>query len=404
MKITPRFVEKAGTLFAYSQNIRRDFHRNPELGFREYRTAEVIARELRSLGLEVSTGIAETGVMALIEGGQPGRVVMLRFDMDALPIEEQTGVAYASQNPGIMHACGHDGHMAIGLTVARLLHEYRDAIHGTVKLVFQPAEEGLGGAERMVAEQVLENPKVDYCLGLHLWNEKRIGWAAVVPGAFMAGADFFTVRILGKGGHGGLPETTIDPIVAAAQIVMALQTIVSRNIAPLESAVVSVTQMAAGSAYNVIPNMAELRGTIRTFLPEVRDIVLARLEQIVRSIAQGMNCEAEIELQRLTWPVVNHPQIAEIVQEVMLNLLPEYRNERNYRSMVSEDMAVFLNAVPGCFFFIGSGNPEKGLTASHHHPKFDFDEQVLPIAAAILAASAIELGKLEMGSSQHANS
>lgn len=396
MNNVPRLLEKAETLFSYSQTIRRDFHRFPELGFREYRTAEVIARELRSLGLEVTTGVAETGVTAIIEGAHPGRVVMLRFDMDALPIEEQTDAEYASQNSGVMHACGHDGHMAIGLTVARLLQGNREGIHGTFKLVFQPAEEGLGGAERMVAEQVLETPKVDFCLGLHLWNEKPLGWAAVVPGAFMAGADFFTVRILGKGGHGGLPETTIDPIVAAAQIVMALQTIVSRNIAPLESAVVSVTQVAAGSAYNVIPNQAELRGTIRTFLPEVRDVVLARLEQIVRSIAQGMNCEAEIELQRLTWPVVNHPRVAEVVQGVIQNLLPEFRNESNYRSMVSEDMAVFLNHVPGCFFFVGSGNPEKGLNATHHHPKFDFDEQVLPKAAAILAAAAVELGKTEL--------
>ncbi|GIV66600.1 MAG: peptidase M20 [Bellilinea sp.] len=393
MNNVSQFVEKAESLYSYSQYLRRDFHRYPELGFQEYRTAEIIARELRSLGLEVTTGIAETGVTAIIEGAHPGRVVMLRFDMDALPIEEQTGADYASQHPGVMHACGHDGHMAIGLTVARLLQQNRGAIHGTIKLVFQPAEEGLGGAERMVAERVLENPRVDVCLGLHLWNEKPLGWAAVVPGAFMAGADFFTVRILGKGGHGGLPETTIDPIVAAAQVVMALQTIVSRNIAPLESAVVSVTQMAAGSAYNVIPNQAELRGTIRTFMPEVRDVVLARLEQIIHSIARGMNCEAKIDLQRLTWPVVNHPRVAEIVQEVIKNLLPEYRNESNYRSMVSEDMAVFLNQVPGCFFFIGSGNPEKGLNASHHHPKFDFDEQVLPKAAAILAAAAIELGK-----------
>ncbi|MCX7975977.1 MAG: amidohydrolase [Bellilinea sp.] len=390
-----QFLEKSLSLFSYSQNFRRDFHRHPELGFQEYRTAEVVARELRALGLEVTTGIAQTGVSAVIEGSRPGRVVMLRFDMDALPIEEQTGAEYASQNPGVMHACGHDGHMAIGLTAARLLQENRDLIHGTIKLVFQPAEEGLGGAERMVAENVLENPHVDFCLGLHLWNEKPLGWAAVVPGAFMAGADFFTVRIFGKGGHGGLPEKTIDPIVATAQIIMGLQTIVSRNIAPLESAVVSVTQMAAGSAYNIIPNQAELRGTIRTFLPEVRDIVIARLEQIVRSIAMGMNCEAEIDLQRLTWPVINHPRVTEMVQRVINTLLPEFRIENNYRSMVSEDMAVFLNEVPGCFFFIGSGNPEKGLNASHHHPKFDFDEQVLSQGAAILAAAALELGKME---------
>ncbi len=395
MKTTTPITESALSLFSYSQNLRRDFHRYPELGFKEYRTSEIIARELQSLGLEVTRGIAETGVCAIIEGAHPGKVVMLRFDMDALPIQEQTGAVYASQNAGVMHACGHDGHMAIGLTAARLLLQHQAELHGSIKLVFQPAEEGLGGAERMVAEGILENPDVDFCLGLHLWNEKPVGWAAVVPGAFMAGADFFTVHILGKGGHGGLPETTIDPIVAAAQVIMALQTIVSRNIAPLESAVVSVTQMAAGSAYNVIPNQAELRGTIRTFLPEVRDIVLARLEQIVRSIAQGMNCEAKVDIQRLTWPVVNHPRVTETVREVLQTTLPDFRNEGNYRSMVSEDMAVFLNRVPGCFFFIGSGNPEKGLTASHHHPMFDFDEEVLPKAAALITAAALELGKLK---------
>ncbi len=391
MNMNINLSSEARALFSYSQRVRRDFHRYPELGFQEYRTAGIISDELRALGMEVSTGVAKTGVVATLEGSQPGRVVMLRFDMDALPVQEQTGAEYASIHAGIMHACGHDGHMAIGLTVARILAQHRDRLHGTIKFVFQPAEEGLGGAEQMVAESVLKNPDVDYCLGVHLWNEKPLGWTGVVPGAMMAGADFFTIRVEGKGGHGGLPETTIDPIVAAAQMVMAMQTIVSRNIAPLESAVVSVTQIQAGSAYNVIPHQAELRGTIRTFLPEVRDVVIARLEQIAQSIGTAMNCTTSVDVQRLTYPVVNDPRVATVVAETIGELLPETRVDSTYRSMVSEDMAVFLNRVPGCFFFFGSADEQKGLNYGHHNPRFDFDEDVLPRAAAVIAQTALKL-------------
>ncbi len=391
MNINRELLAQADNFFSYSQNVRRDFHQHPELGFQEFRTAGIIANELRALGMEVTSGVAKTGVVATLEGNQPGKVIMLRFDMDALPVQEQTGAAYASAHPGVMHACGHDGHMAVGLTAARMLAKHRHQLHGTIKFVFQPAEEGLGGAEQMVKESVLLNPQVDYCLGLHLWNERPLGWAAVVPGAMMAGADFFTVRIEGKGGHGGLPETTVDPIVAAAQMVTALQTIVSRNIAPLESAVVSVTQIQAGSAYNVIPNQAELRGTIRTFLPEVRGVVVARLEQIVHSIGTAMNCTTSVEVQRLTYPVVNDPKVAAVVAETMRETLPDLRVESAYRSMVSEDMAVFLNHLPGCFFFFGSANEEKGLNYGHHHPRFDFDEDALPGAAAVIAGAALRL-------------
>lgn len=290
-----------------------------------------------------------------------------------------------------MHACGHDGHMAVGLSVAKLLHAHKNLLSGTVKFVFQPAEEGLGGAERMIVDGAMINPQVDAVLGLHLWNERPVGWAAIVPGPLMAGADFFTIRIKGKGGHGGLPETTIDPIVASAQVVSALQTIVSRNIAPLESAVVSVTQITAGSAFNIIPPAAELRGTIRTFLPEVRDIVIARLEQIVTAISSGMNCLAEIDVQRLTPPVINHPDIAAQVADAARKTVPDLQVDNSYRSMVSEDMAFYMQKAPSCFFFVGSANPERGLNASHHHPKFDFDESVLPTAAAILTAATLKI-------------
>src|SRR5512139_2496390 len=208
--------------------LRRDFHRYPELGFREIRTAGIVARELSALGLEVSTGIAETGVVALLEGARPGPVLLLRFDMDALPISEETGAEYASQTPGIMHACGHDGHTAIGLTVAKILHAHRDQLAGTLKFCFQPSEEGIngeeiGGAEMMMRDGLLDSPKVDMMLALHIWNEEPLGWLGIAGGPMMAGAELFTVKVTGKGGHGAIPHAAIDPIVASAHIVTALQ-------------------------------------------------------------------------------------------------------------------------------------------------------------------------------------
>ncbi len=268
--------DQANELFEYTRELRRDLHQHPELGYHEVRTAGIVARELGQLGLEVTTGVAETGVVALLEGSQPGPVALLRFDMDALPIQEETGAEFSSLNPGVMHACGHDGHVAIGLTVARILHERREQIKGAVKLVFQPAEEGLGGAERMMEAGVLNLPQVDYTLALHVWNERPVGWVGVTTGPLMAGADIFDVRIDGKGGHGALPQELVDPVVAAAQIISGLQTIVSRNISPLDTAVVSVCRLRAGEAFNVIPQFVEFGGTLRTFEPAVREKVVER--------------------------------------------------------------------------------------------------------------------------------
>jgi len=240
------FISEAQGLFDYLRTMRRDFHRFPELGFNEYRTAGVVARELNALGLEVSTGIGKTGVVALLEGAHPGPVVLARVDMDALPIQEETAAEYASQNPGVMHACGHDGHTAIGLCVARMLEAHRDELAGTVKFVFQPAEEGLGGAQAMLADGVLENPRPDYALALHLWNEQPFGWLGVTPGLAMAASDRFQITITGRGGHGASPHLTVDPVLAGAQVITALQSIVARNVNPLKSAVVTVTCLTGG--------------------------------------------------------------------------------------------------------------------------------------------------------------
>lgn len=383
-------LSEAEQLFEYTCGLRRDFHRHPELGFQEVRTAGIVAQELTALGLEVSSGIAETGVIALVEGEQPGPVALLRFDMDALPIQEQNQVEYASDQAGVMHACGHDGHTAIGLTVARLLSAQRAGLHGTAKLVFQPAEEGLGGAKRMVDEGVLENPRPDLSLSLHLWNERPLGWLGISDGPTMAAAEIFKVRLTGRGGHGAVPNLAIDPVAAAAQVICALQSVVARNVSPLDAAVISVTTVKAGEAFNVIPSEAVLQGTIRTFKPEVRKRVLERFEQVVRGMAGAMECEAEIELKGITPAVVNDPRIAARVQAAAARLFPESPVATGFSTMGSEDMAFMMQDIPGCYFFLGSANPERGLDYAHHHPRFDFDERVLPRAAALMTAAAME--------------
>jgi amidohydrolase len=283
-------LSEAQALFEYTQSLRRDFHMHPELGFHEVRTAGIVAKELTGLGLEVTTGVGGTGVVALIEGAKPGPVILVRADMDALPIVEETGAAYASQNSGVMHACGHDAHTAVLLTTAKLLSAHRNELAGTVKLVFQPAEEGMGGAEKMIEQGVLENPKVDVALGLHVWNEKPVGWIGIASGPAMAGAEIFKIKVRGKGGHGAVPHLAVDPVLAAAQIVSSLQSIVSRNVAPLQTAVVSVCTIHGGDAFNVIPPTVEMTGTIRTFEPAVRTRVLERFEQVISQVAAGMGC------------------------------------------------------------------------------------------------------------------
>lgn len=392
----PDYLAEAQTLFSYIQTLRRDFHQHPELGFQEVRTAGIVARELRALGLEVTTGVAETGVVAVLEGsarrkdGAPGPVALLRFDMDALPITEETGAAYASQNPGVMHACGHDGHTAIGLTVARLLHAHRDELAGAVKFVFQPAEEGLGGARRMIEEGVLANPRPDASFALHLWNDKPLGWIGVTPGPAMAASGRFEIRVTGSGGHGASPHLTRDPIAAAAQIITALQTIVARNVRPLDAAVVSVTLLEAGTTYNVIPPVAVMKGTYRSYRPATHQLLKERMEKIATGVADALACTAEVAFWDGTPAVVNEPQLTARVQQLAARLFPEAEIDSEERMMGAEDMAFIMDEVPGCYFFIGSNNPSAGLDAPHHHPRFDFDERALTRGAALMATVAAD--------------
>ena len=393
------FLQEAQSLFPYTQSMRRDFHIHPELGFHEVRTGGIVARELESLGLEVTKGVGKTGVVGLLEGSKPGPTILLRFDMDALPIIEDTGAKYASENHGVMHACGHDGHTAMGLTVAKILHKHRNELAGTVKFCFQPSEEGyngeeMGGAQMMIRDGVLDGPKVDHTLSMHLWNEKPVGWVGVAKGPVMAGAEQFTIKLTGKGGHGAAPHITIDPIVTAAQIINALQTITSRNVAPLQSAVVSVTTVHSGTAFNVIPQEAELTGTIRTFDLEVRKKVLERFEQITRGVGETMGCKVEINVQRVTPAVINDDAVAANVERIARDLLPDSQlDTSSYLTMGAEDMAFMQERVPGCYFFIGSNNKEKHLDYGHHHPKFDFDEEALIRGSALMAAAAADMLK-----------
>lgn len=366
---------------------RRDLHRHPELGFQEVRTAGIVAETLARLGLEVQTGVGKTGVIGILEGEQDGPTVLVRADMDALPILEENAVDYASQTPGTMHACGHDAHTSIGLAVAELLTAERQRIRGRIKFVFQPAEELGMGASAMIEDGALLNPKPDVALGLHLWNERPVGQVALTDGPFMAAAGDFTIRINGKGGHGALPQLTNDPVLAASTVVTALQSIVSRNVSPTDVAVVSVTYIRAGETFNVIPPTAEIRGTVRAFTREMADLLQQRVGQIATGVAQSLGCTAEVEVAYLTLPVVNAPEVNARLRPVFERVAPELEIVTGYRTMLAEDVSYFLDAVPGTFFFVGSANAERGLDYPHHHPRFDFDERVIPLAVDLLASA-----------------
>jgi amidohydrolase len=385
------FFEQAFKLRDETTERRRDLHRHPELAFHEIRTAQIVADELQGLGLEVTTGIAETGVIGILRGTAETPVLGLRFDMDALPIQEETGATYASQVAGRMHACGHDCHTAVGLSVAKLLAARRDELPGTIKFIFQPAEELDGGAARMIAEGALENPKPEYVLGFHVWNERPVGWYGLTPGPSMAGAEIFTVKVSGKGGHGAQPHITRDPILAVAQIVTALQSIVSRNTDPLDTAVVSVCQVKAGSANNIIPQEAVFTGTIRAFKPEVLAMINERFHTLITEIAGAMGCQAEIDLIKVTEPVINDPALAALMAETTLEINPDAKIDTNFQTMGGEDFSLMMQVAPGCFMMVGSANPERGLNYGHHHPKFDVDEACLPYAVAIMAQSAVRV-------------
>lgn len=362
---------------------RRDFHEHPELAFQEVRTAGIVADRLRALGVEdVRTGIAETGVTGLIHGQKPGpaRTMLLRADMDALPILEENEVDYKSQNPGVMHACGHDAHTAILLGTARLLMDRRGEFSGTVKLLFQPAEEmPPGGAKPMIDAGVLRDPTVDAAFGLHIDQENPVGAIGLRPGPAMAAADRFAVHIRGKGGHGAKPQDCVDPVVIGAQIVTALQTLVAREIDPTEEAVVSVCVFKSGDAFNVIPDTADLGGTARTFNARNRDLLERRIGELASGIAAAMGAQVDYQYTRGYPATVNDPKMAELVRDEVAKVVGAEGVRDASLMMGAEDFSYFLEEVPGTYWFVGSQNPERGLVWGHHHPRFDLDEAALAI-------------------------
>lgn len=386
--MTINFRDEALALESEMIERRRDFHRHPELSFQETRTAGIVAAELNKLGLEVQTGIGKTGVIGMLEGDHDGPTLLVRADMDALPILEANKTDYVSDINGVMHACGHDGHTTIGLAVARMLSARRSEIHGRVKFVFQPAEEIGKGAAAMIADGALDNPRPDYSIGLHLWNDLPLGTVGVTSGPCMAAADTFFCRITGKGGHGASPHQTRDPIAAAAQIISALQTIVGRNVAPLDTAVVSVGKLVAGDAFNVIANDAVLEGTVRTYRKETKEMVHQRMHEICEGIAAAMGCTAELTINEMTIAVNNDPDVSERVAKIAAIHVGADNVLRDVRTMGSEDVSLFMDDIPGCYFFVGSANAERGLNYPHHNPQFDIDEASLAIGAAILAEAA----------------
>jgi amidohydrolase len=358
--------------------LRRDFHIYPELGFEETRTAGIVANRLRALGLEVREGLGVTGVVGMLRGGKPGPTVLVRADMDALPIEEANDWEWKSTASGKMHACGHDAHTAIGLTVARQLAAEREELAGTVMFMFQPAEEGLGGAGRMIDDGLLDELP-DYALALHVWSEIEAGKVAISNGPVMACSDSFTMRITGKGGHGAIPHQTIDPVVIAAQLVTALQTIVARNISPIHSGVVTVGKIEAGSAFNIIPNEATLMGTVRAFDPDTRATIERRCRELCEELPRAFGATGEIEYDSTYPPTVNNTRVADIVRGAAARVVGEADVIPFVPTMGAEDMSMVLEKVPGCYFFVGGRNEEIDAVYPHHHPKFNICESTLSI-------------------------
>lgn len=370
---------------------RRDFHMHPELGFQEERTAARVVESLRAAGIdEIQTGVARTGVVAVIRGRTPGKTVLLRADMDALPVTELSNVPYRSRNAGKMHACGHDAHTAMLLATARVLHARRAEFDGTVKLVFQPAEEGPGGALPMIEAGVLENPRVDAALGLHIWNVLKVGQIGVRSGPVMANTDEFTLTIRGKGGHGAMPHLSVDAISVAGQLITALQNVVSRQVSPLEPAVVTIGTIQGGERHNIIAHQVTMTGTVRTFSTELGAAIPGMIERVIRGITTAHGADYSLEYHRVYPATHNDPRVTDLVRDAAAKVVGWDNVHEAEASMGGEDMAYFLQHVPGCYFFVGSANPEKGLTNPHHHPEFDFDEAAMPIGVQVMVQATLD--------------
>jgi hippurate hydrolase len=362
---------------------RRDIHAHPELGFEESRTAAIVAEKLRAFGCEVHTGVGRTGVVGVLRAGNSQRTIGLRADMDALPIHETNPFAHRSTHAGKMHACGHDGHTTMLLAAARYLAETK-RFDGTVHFIFQPAEEGQGGAQAMIADGLFERFPCDAVFGMHNRPGLALGKFAVKSGAMMAGGAFFDIDITGKGAHGARPDTGVDSVLVAAHITTALQAIVARNVSPIQTAVLSVTQIHSGDAYNVIPQTARLSGTVRAFSREVMAQVEASMKRIASGVAQAFGATCSVDFRVIYSPTINNADAAEFAAKICAEVVGTENVERSPPLiMASEDFSFMLEKVPGCYFNIGNGAGEGSCEV--HNPGYDFNDEALPLGATVFA-------------------
>jgi len=367
---------------------RRAIHARPELAYQERETAALVVARLRDLGIEHWSGVGETGVIGLIQGTRAGHTVLLRADMDALPIAEESDAAYASRHPNIMHACGHDGHTAMLLGAARILQERRAQFGGAVKLMFQPAEEGGAGAVKMIDDGLLDNPPVDAAFAIHVGHATQTGTVLARGGSLLAGANSFTITVTGRGGHASRPQNAVDPVVVAAQIVVALQTLVSREVEPGVPAVVTIGALHAGTTFNVIPDRALIKGTIRAYDETVMERLEARIEAVATGVAAALRARAEVEIHMHYPPTVNDEAMAELaagaVRRLGANVAP------GSPVMAAEDFSYILQRVPGAMLMLGVRNAGWAEPKPVHTAQFDLDEEALPLGAAVYAAIALE--------------
>jgi len=375
--------------------IRRAIHGNPELGNHERATAKLIAGELRSLGLDVKTGVGGTGVVGILKSGKSGKVVALRADMDALPLQEEADVEFKSKNKGVMHACGHDTHVAMLLGAAMLLRKHRRELGGDVKFLFQPAEEvgGKGGAKPMIDAGAMENPKVDYVFGLHVGAEIPSGVFAVRAGAFMATPDAFKIRVIGRGGHGAAPHRTVDPVFIAAQVTIALQGISGRMVNPIRPFVISVCSIHGGTKNNLIPDEVVLEGTMRTFEKETRTKALADIKRTVSEICHAYGGSSVIEFQKDTYPVTYNDEKTTERATKVLKRIRRMKVRTADQRLGAEDFSRYQQKAPGLFYYLGTNNPSKGCVYPNHSSRFKVDEDILKYGAVSLASLALEFAQ-----------
>jgi amidohydrolase len=390
--ISNKIIEISSEITDKVISIRREIHKYPELGFEEFKTSAFITDYLNGLGLKVKTNIAGTGVVGILEGYRAGKTVAIRADMDALPITEQNEHEFVSQNSGIMHACGHDAHIAMALGTAEILTKMRDKINGSVKFIFQPGEEGMGGAKSMIEEGVLLEPYVDVIIATHVNPELKLGRIAVGSGSILASQSEFEITIKGKGGHAAKPQDTVDPISIGVNLINIFQTIITREKNPLSNAVLSITYFHAGSSYNIIPEYAVIKGTVRTFDSNLDKYISKRMEEMTSLTTKAMGAEYEFVYNVGYPPVINHTNVVEnIIASAGKIIEKEYIIKNPEPAMMSEDFAYYVQKIPGALYILGCAKPDRDTSYNLHSSKFDIDENCLKIGMQIMAQTAIDI-------------